>query len=145
SHYTLVSSVDPGFPGPGAFVVNSNVFPIGPWLTNGPNSKWIAPQANEGLGNLSGDYTYRTTFNLTGFNAATAVITGRAAADNSVTIKLNGVTIGSATSFTAFTSFSASSGFLAGVNTLDFVVNNAVYSSANPTGLRVDVSGTVSP
>ena len=43
--------------------------------------------------------------------------------------------------FDSATNFSISSGFAAGLNTLDFVVNNA-GSSPNPTGLRVEISGT---
>ena len=45
-HYILSVSADGGFPGPDAIVVNDG-YPIQPgvWLLNGPNSKWIAPQA----------------------------------------------------------------------------------------------------
>src|SRR2546421_9350810 len=48
-HYKLITSADTNFPGPDSIVVNQD-FPIageagnGPWLTNGPVSKWIAPQ-----------------------------------------------------------------------------------------------------
>src|SRR5258708_2997504 len=57
---------------------------------------------------------------------------------------LNGVQVAvTGSSFSAFTSFTIGSGFLAGTNTLDFVVNNG-GSSPNPTGLRVDLSGTAS-
>ena len=47
-HYILAASADPNFPGPNAIVV-SNVWPIasGVWLLNGPNSVWIAPQADQ--------------------------------------------------------------------------------------------------
>ncbi len=44
----------------------------------------------------------------------------------------------------AFTPFVISSGFVAGENTMDFIVNNG-GSSRNPTGLRVDLSGTAQP
>ena len=54
-HWTLVSSADPSFPGPQAFVVLDNVFPIPPWVANGPDSKWIAPQANQSSGNVPGN------------------------------------------------------------------------------------------
>ena len=144
SHYTITASADASFRGPNALVVTSNVFPIGPWLWDGPNSKWIAPQNNQAAGNLPGTYIYHTTFNLTGFNPATATLTGQFAADNSAIIKLNGVVVGpTAPTYSAWTQFAINSGFAAGINTLDFVVTNDP-SGANPTGLRVDISGTVS-
>ena len=146
SHYTLVSSADPSYPGPSAYVVTSNVFPIPPWMADGPNSKWIGPRVDAGGANYNaaGNYTYRTTFNLTGFNPATATLTGQFSADNGASIVFNGVTQGvTNSSFAAFTAFTINSGFVAGVNTLDFVVNNA-GSSASPTGLRVEISGTAS-
>src|SRR6266404_787427 len=142
SHYILYSSADPGFPGPNAIVVNSTAWPIPPWLADGPNSKWIAPQSSQASGNAAGNYTYRTTFNLTNLNPSTAVLTGQYASDNSATMLLNGAPVGPAsTCLCSFTPFTITSGFQAGVNTLDFVVNNA-GSSANPTGLRVDIGGT---
>jgi hypothetical protein len=142
SHYTLIASPDPGFPGPNAIVVTSNVFPMGAWVPNGPNSKWIAQLADQSTRNFSGAYTYRTTFDLTGFLPATSSLAGQVLADNSVVIRLNGAIIGSGSSFSIFTPFSATSGFVAGINTLDFVVTNDPFTSANPTGLRVEMSGT---
>jgi hypothetical protein len=145
SHYKLITSSDSTYPGPNAFVVTSNVFPIGPWLADGPSSKWIAPRTDAGAGNAQGSYTYRTTFDLTGFTPASASLTGQFAADNSAIIKLNGVTVGAAsTGFSTFTSFTISTGFVAGVNTLDFVVTNDPWTP-NPTGLRVEIAGTASP
>jgi hypothetical protein len=144
-HYTLIASADTGAPGPATYVVNSNVWPIGAWLPDGPNSKWISPSADERKGNAQGTYTYRTTFDLTGFNPTTAALSGQFAADNSSIINLNGVAVGiSSSDFSAFTPFTISTGFIAGLNTLDFVVTNAPYTLANPTGLRVEVSGTAS-
>src|SRR5207245_7622204 len=116
------------------------------WLGDGPNSKWIAPRVDAANGNAVGTYTYRTTFDLTGLNPATAVLTGQFASDNGATIKLNGVTVGpTSPTFNAFTVFTISSGFIAGVNTLDVVVSNDPCGGCiNPTGLRVDISGTAS-
>jgi hypothetical protein len=138
-HYTLV--------GGEARVVNSSGFPIPPWLSNGPASKWIAPQANQSSGNAGGSYTYRTTFSLTGLNPATAVLTGRWGCDDTCVMRLNGVTVATISAignFSSLTAFTISSGFAAGTNTLDFVVANN-GSGANPTGLRVDISGTAMP
>jgi YD repeat-containing protein len=144
SHYTLAVSPDPAYPGPAAKVVNSNGWPIPPWLANGPTSKWIAPRPDQVNGNALGYYTYRITFNLTGYDAATAQLTGQWAADDAGTMKLNGANVSTSNGFTAFTAFTITSGFTPGLNTLDFVVING-GSSANPSAVRVEISGTVSP
>jgi hypothetical protein len=147
-HYSLIQSPDASYPGPSAFVVNDAGFPIPPWLTNGPNSKWIAPQANQTSGNQPGNYTYRINFDLTGLNPATASINGLWTSDNSGTaIILNGLNAagGNDGNFRALSNaFSITTGFVDGTNTLDFIVNNAT-TSASPTGLRVEVSGTANP
>ncbi|MYM22270.1 PEP-CTERM sorting domain-containing protein [Duganella sp. FT135W] len=116
-------------------------WPIGPWMSNDTTSKWITPTASQGESFdpwSNGTYTYSLSFDLTGFNAASAAFSGRLAADNSVVVKLNNNVIGSASGFTNWTSFGASSGFVAGVNTLDFVVTNWAQNGGNPTGLRVE-------
>jgi len=64
-------------------------------------------------------------------------------------ILLNGVSTGNTIpvgfspnySFGAWTPFTIASGFIAGVNTLHFVVNN----DAGPTGIRVELTGTADP
>jgi len=140
SHYTLISSVDAATPGPNAYVVNSTVWPLpSPWIADGPNSKWIGPYpyTSGAVSSAAGYYTYRTTFNLNGLNPATAVLTGQYAADDAAAIQLNGVTVFSTSQgFATFQPFTINSGFYAGVNNLDFVVQNAVYPQTNPTGLR---------
>jgi hypothetical protein len=118
----------------------------GVYLPNGPNSQFIAPAANANQNFPDGNYTYRTTFVMTGLDPSTAVITGQLASDNAtIAILLNGQSIGPipSSSFTAFTPFSINSGFVAGLNTLDFVVNNAFNNGlTNPTAFRVELSGT---
>ena len=74
-HWRMIQSPDPAFPGPNAIVLNDS-YPINPWLANGPTSKWIAPQTSQAVGNQPGDYTYRITFDLTGLEPSTAVVTG---------------------------------------------------------------------
>jgi hypothetical protein len=83
---------------------------------------------------------------LTGFNPATASITGKWAADNyGFDIKINGVSTGSTTetmsegSFTGFHNFNISSNFIPGINTLDFLVRNFNGPGDNTTGLRVEI------
>ena len=144
-HYTITASADPNVPGPDAFTLLPG-FPVGPWIAEGPDSRWIAPQADQSGGNQPGTYTYRTTFDLTGLDPASARITGQLATDNGMAAaRLNGTDLAGITSagFNSFTSFSipAGSPFIAGTNTLEFDVSNA-GDSVNPTGLRVEMSGT---
>jgi alpha-tubulin suppressor-like RCC1 family protein len=146
-HYTLLSSADPAYPGPNAIVAST--IAEGYWMPNGPGSKWIAPQADQayppGVCNTSGGYTYRTTFDLTGFVPSTVVITGGWAADNGgQMILINGAVVDGvgATGYTGLTSFTIPSGpLVAGVNTLDFFVSDF----GCPSGVRVELSGTGMP
>ncbi len=138
-HWTIAASIDPAFPGPDALVLNDIGFPIPPWLANDEISKWIAPRADQSGGNLEGDYVYRTTFNLSGFDPASVVITGEWATDNFGTdILINGTSTGQRndSQFVTWTPFRITSGIVRGLNTLEFKVNNAP-TGVNPTGFRV--------
>lgn len=142
-HYLLVVSPDVNFPGPNAIVASP--IAAGYWQPNNSTSQWIGPALNQGYPSgaathAAGAYTYRLTFDLTGLDPLTASISGKWQADNSGTaIRLNGVSTGNtAGSYTPLFSFAISSGFVSGLNTLDFVVNNLSAGGANPTGLRVD-------
>lgn len=75
---------------------------------------------------------------LTGFDASTASFSGRFAADNSAVALLNGTAIGTSSGFSSFSSFAATTGFNAGLNTLSFVVTNLKQNGGNPTGLRAE-------
>jgi len=142
-HWTITTSPDApdaSFSAPGPAITQLN-HPA--WLANGPDSNWISVTAT-GTDNLApGDYVYETTFDLTGLNPATAAISGQYAADNTVAdVLLNGVSTGSSGSnFLTFNPFTISSGFIAGVNTLEFVVTNQ-GASASPFGFRAELSGT---
>jgi hypothetical protein len=146
-HYSLITSADPFFPGPEAKVAISFGWPFPAWIANGPNSKWIAPRADTGNSNSPGNYYYRTTFDLTGFNPYSAMITGQWTTDNNgLNILINGTGTGFTTPLAAFNqgffSFSITSGFVAGINTLDFVL----FNESGPTGLRVEfLSGSADP
>jgi hypothetical protein len=121
-------------------------FPIGPWIADDSLSAWIKPN-NPASNDPGGTYDYQTTFDLTGLNPATAVLIGQWATDNQGSdILINGVSTGhTAAGFGGWSSFTLSSGFIAGVNTLDFIVFNVPQDSGNPTGLRVEMSGTADP
>jgi hypothetical protein len=143
-HYNLIVSADAGAPGPNAYVAGPNgVYPIPPWLLNGSDSKWISPRVNSAANEPVGTYTYRTTFDLSGLDASSAVLTGRWAADNTGTLMLNGNMLGiTSGGFDAWSPFTISSGFVGGVNTLDFVVTNVPgFIGPSPTGLRVEITG----
>ncbi|RKX42148.1 MAG: hypothetical protein DRP64_10300, partial [Verrucomicrobia bacterium] len=144
-HWTLVSSADPAFLGPQSFIIHDSVFPIPPWIENGPVSKWIAPQASQSPGNAAGNYHYRISFDLTELFPSSAVVSGRWTSDNQgLDVLLNGMSTG-ITSDGNFgvlgNPFTISSGFVNGINTLEFVVNNA-GTDTNPTGVRIELSGT---
>ena len=143
-HYTLTVSPDPNYPGPDAITVN-NAWPIqaGVWLLNGPNSRWISPQASQAVGNEVGDYTYHTSFDLTGYDLSQVSIVGGWTSDNTgLDILVNGASAGITNpgNFGALNAFTLTTGLVAGPNTVDFVINNA-GDAAGPTGLRVDLKG----
>jgi hypothetical protein len=124
------------------------------WNTPGVSSRWLVPathpigvyptydQVNPGV------YTWTTTFKLnTKALTHNVRLVGKAGADNSLEVFLNGSLIaqspldsagnntysfqdGLATNFTVY-----ASGLIAGINTLTFKVTNSV-GLGNPTGLR---------
>lgn len=114
------------------------------------NSQWIWVNAN---GGPTGTYVFTQTFDLTGFDPSTATISGSWAADNEGFIQLNGssTNIGSGvlslsgnliSNFENFSNFSLNSGFIPGINTLEFVITNPGGPGGfNATNLR----GSVDP
>ncbi|MBX7044281.1 MAG: hypothetical protein K1X86_00465 [Ignavibacteria bacterium] len=139
SHYQLIQSSDSKFPGPASKVILSNEFPIGNWFPNGDKSKWISPRTDAGKWNEAGVYIYRIYFDLTGHDLKSTIIKGGWSTDNDgVDILINGQSTGYKTPYEAFGwglfPFEIKSGFVEGINTLDFVVNNGFA----PTGLRVE-------
>jgi hypothetical protein len=141
THYTIVSG--PIMPTP---VVRTSAggFPVPPWLPDNTISAWISPTAE--FSNPSGVFIYRTTFDLTGLDPGTASIVGVWSTDNDgQNILINGTPLGFTTDLAQFSigfaSFSVSSGFVAGINTLDFVVNDISFIG----GLRVQLAGTANP
>jgi len=114
----------------------------GPWLADNKHSKWIGPKANQLHYLKSGKFDYRMSFDLTGLDPNTAILKGKWTSDNNATLYLNGVATGNTTppgGYGSFSHFSITSGFVAGINTLDFVVRNIRGRNVpnNPTGLRV--------
>lgn len=113
------------------------------YAANDANSQWVWAQANGQPINTT--LTFRTTFDLTGMDATTALINGLWGADNTgVDILLNGNSTGialpgtSTTNFSSLHAFSISNGFVAGINTLEFVIQDVGTVSA----FRAQLSGT---
>ncbi len=87
---------------------------------------------------------YRTTFDLTGLDPTTAVLWGRWAMDNQAELRLNGISVAFVRRLDDLKYFTIKGGFVAGINTLD-VVNINESTSANPGGVRLEISGTALP
>ena len=146
SHYLLALSADVSFPGPDAKVVYSEGFPMDCWIKNDIKSKWIAPRTDAGDFNAAGLYVYSLSFSLYGFKPETAEIRGFWTSDNNgEEIMLNKKPLGFTTPNTAYSSgfypFEIKEGFVEGINTILFAVNNFEA----PTGLRVIISGEAEP
>ncbi len=115
---------------PGAGQVLSPVAVHVTWLPNTPASSWEwSTTAGTPVGTALNPlvYTFRHTFILDSLlNPATALITGRWATDNVGTqISVNGLASNQTSpGFAAWSSFSLNAGFVAGLNVLDFVVED---------------------
>jgi hypothetical protein len=151
-HYVIISAPAGVQATPfAAYVTNTNGCPIPTaWLADNTTSQWVSVQSNYTCSAQDpvGDYDYRTTFELTGLDPTSALLTFQFIADNQLLdVRINGTSVG--ITFPAppnFTTWSGpyviSNNFVAGTNTLDFIVYNAVPNGGNPSGLRVQVSGT---
>jgi hypothetical protein len=129
-HYTLISA-------PAGVPINSGS--VEQWTVPGyfsqptANSQWI--QSIVDTAAPAGNYTFQTTFTVPA-NETAIFLSGTWAADDSgVQILLNGNPLASSpTPFPGGTrAFSFANGFIPGVNTLQFVVNNTALN----TGLQV--------
>ena len=134
-HYSIIAPT--GFT---ATTVTADGFPIPPWVANTATSRWIGTQLNDSQGPDGGEMIFRTHFTI-GADAdlSSVVINGLGATDDTLNdVVLNGLSLGSLFSgFGSLTSFSITSGFTTGLNTLDFLVQNSSGFAVNPTGLRI--------
>ena len=136
-HYSVLSSTIAGV----VTGVQAVTYLNAAYVPNDANSRWISHSSNGSPGN--GTTTFRLSFDLTGLDPSTAEITGTWGADNAGAILLNGVNTGIPTvGFSTLANFTISTGFVAGLNTLDF----AVTDFGAPLALRVDnLAGTADP
>ncbi len=117
------------------------------WVANDSTSMWIGLSAQGTDNQPAGNYSFSTTFDMTGWLADTAELSFITAVDNELlNVKINGVSTGiSSEGHDAFRGpFTIDSGFVSGVNQIDFIFQNG-GSSANPMGLRINSSGTAIP
>lgn len=134
AHYALQ-------PSGAAAIVRTNL--PGSYLPNSASSQWIWAQANGQP--TDSTLTFRTTFDLTGLDETSAVINGLWGTDNTgLSIVLNGTPTGitlpgtPTSNFSSLHSFILNSGFVAGLNTLEFVVQDIDVVGA----FRAELRGT---
>jgi hypothetical protein len=139
-HYTL-TNVPTGASSQTLVRTSVGGWPIPPWTPDSTTSTWITPNDNFGFGTQAGNFTYQTSFDLTGYDPNSVSINGLWSFDDyGISILLNGLVVPfsagltNVTGFGGWDLFNISSGFQAGVNTLEFVVENA----GGPGGLRTD-------
>ncbi|MBE0545707.1 MAG: lamin tail domain-containing protein, partial [Verrucomicrobia bacterium] len=141
-HYRLTLSAHSTPPPPSIAATVIQNHPA--WAGNDALSSWLGP-VNPGTENVAaGNYNYRTTFSLDGFDATSAALTLRFGADNRLNeVRLNGVSQGiSHVGFSSLSgTFTITNGFVAGNNTLEFLTAND-GPGANPAGFRVRMNGT---
>jgi hypothetical protein len=130
-HYVIVTSTSPGFTN-----VSAVTYFNGAYTPDDANSRWVSLSADGNPGSNTTDY--RLTFDLTGYDPSTAVITGLWGADNAATMSVNGVAttnvIPGPVGFNPLTPFTVNNGFVSGINFFDFFVTDF----GPPTALRVD-------
>ncbi len=115
------------------------------WFGLDGSSLWIGSTSSGNDSVPAGQSRYRTTFDLTNYEASQAAVSFQVGADNSLDdVVLNGVAKGlSAGGFsTLLGPFTINGPFNAGANTVDFLWSNA---SAGPGGLRVKWDATAPP
>ncbi len=126
----------------------AQVISLDAWLENDPRkSQWIT---FKGENPNNAEYTFRTTFDLTGMYPRTAYVDAWFLADNRVSaVRINGKNVKvyphGWNNFTMFSRFQITSGFVEGINTLEIDVHNGEPEEGDGPGLmglRVELSGT---
>jgi hypothetical protein len=147
-HWSIMAG--PGITNPISGVVISDQLRNGNYAQSA-NSRWIWENAS-GAAGTNAPYTFLLTFNLTGFDPTTAVLSGAWGVDNDGSILLNGsAPIGSGAlalgggdvsgNFNAFHGFQITGGFVSGINNLEFQATDlGVVGGLNVNGLALTAS-----
>jgi hypothetical protein len=116
THYSIVS------PSQQAVVMQSLI--PGSWLPHTATRRWIWETAAGTPVHVT--RSFQTTFDLTGLDETTASLAGQWAADNTgLDILINGASTGNTCGgFSTLCNFNIASGFIAGINTLEFQVQD---------------------
>ncbi len=151
-HYELIAVPPSSGYSSSTYTADTTADPVNTiWANPGSTARWIGPVTdvvNMPSATTTGDYVYKTTFDLTGFDPTTAVITGQWTADDvaplmTINSVSTGYTISGSSASATLNNFTISSGFIAGLNTLQFTVSNVTITGGlNPSGLLVIMSGT---
>lgn len=144
AHYKLLESADVSNYGPDAWVSTDTAEPVasGAYNYNDANSRWIFYNPNPNC-TVRGSYTYRLSFLLDSAQPAGASLAGTVLTAGPLTLLLNGQPTGVVNPATAVNStrnsfsFTLTNGFVVGLNTLDFVVDDTSGSWGTYNGLRV--------
>jgi hypothetical protein len=111
---------------------------------NGPRAEWISIERKL-IDIDAGLYTFKTTFDLSGFNPSSAhLLLNVAADDNIAAIRLNGVALRipqltGGQLYRVMHPVEISGGFIAGINLLEIVVHNDTFSKM---ALKAELDGT---
>jgi hypothetical protein len=136
---TIVDRTD-GLTGTNAYVVPANGF----WLPNNSTSAWLSADPDPSAA-INAQWTYRVPFDLGGADPATTTIEARISSDNEILwTQLNGVDLGftnGQADFDKWTTLTLTNGLTAGVNHLDFRLNDFGVVS----GFRIEFTGSITP
>ena len=112
------------------------------YIANNSNSQWIWQNTSGFPGDVT--RTFKTSFDLTGFNLSSVEINGAWGTDNQgLDILVNGNSSGInllgviADNYETLTSFTINSGFVTGINTLEFIVQD----NGGVAAFRTELSG----
>ena len=134
ANYTLISGTIPGV----TTGAPAKTYYNAAYAAENPGSRWISYSGSPFSG--AGTVSVTTTFDLTGYKANTASLSGLWGVDNDGEIFLNGVSTGitllgsDTANFNILHNFSVGSGFVAGINTLTV----AMFDSGSPAAVRLD-------